>query len=402
VGPVDIFIPDDWNHATLGQLFEIIKGENYESKYYSLDTEGYIFLTLKAIKKYGGFNKNGIKYYNGSVSNSSLVSPGDLIIANTDLNRAAEVVGYPIRVPEFDRDRIAISMDVSKLCPVLSDISDEYYYYLLSFDDIHRATDALAEGSTVLHLDLNAFSRLNLPVPPLPEQRRIAEILSTVDELIQQTDAIIEETERLKRGLMQDLLTQGIGHESFRIVQMGPKVIEIPTDWQVSQIRDIANVQYGKSLPESTGRFPAVGSSGIYSSVGESLAEENTIIIGRKGSAGETYLVENESWPSDTTFYLDSLNKAVINTNYLYYFLKHYSLADKIEQTTLPSLDRNLLETYQLLIPSLHEQRRIAGIFSTIDIIIQNEQTNITKLEALKRGLMQDLLTGNVRVPVET
>ena len=182
------------------------------------------------------------------------------------------------------------------------------------------------------------------------------------------------------------------GEGQFKEVRVGPRTYTIPRGWKISQLDEIANVEYGKSLPESDGEIPAVGSSGTYDTVGDSLIQQDTIVVGRKGSAGETYLVRGGCWPSDTTFYLTDFDSDSVDIDFLHYYMRYNSLAEEIEQTTLPSLDRNRLETYRVLIPSLPEQRRIADILSTVDKKIQQTDEMIEGTKELKRGLMQDLL----------
>jgi len=179
----------------------------------------------------------------------------------------------------------------------------------------------------------------------------------------------------------------------FKEVRVGPRTYIIPQDWEITQIDEIANVEYGKSLPESEGEIPAIGSSGIYDTVGDSLIQQDTIVIGRKGSAGEAYFVTGGCWPSDTTFYLTDFDSDLVDIKFLHEYMSYNSLAEEIEQTTLPSLDRNRLETYRVLMPPLSEQRRIADILSIVDEQIQQTDKIIKKTKKLKQGLMQDLFT---------
>ena len=88
--------------------------------------------------------------------------------------------------------------------------------------------------------------KLKLLLPPLPEQKKIAEILTTVDEAIEKVDEAIKKAERLKKGLMQTLLTLGIGHKEFIKTKLG----QIPIDWKIVKINDVADVIGGKRLPK--------------------------------------------------------------------------------------------------------------------------------------------------------
>ena len=101
----------------------------------------------------------------------------------------------------------------------------------------------LKAGSTINHLYQKDFVNFHFPIPPYTEQHKIASILGTVDDAINKYDEIIVQTKRLKQGLMQQLLTKGIGHEKFKKVRWYfGKTIEIPEEWKLYTVDDILDV----------------------------------------------------------------------------------------------------------------------------------------------------------------
>ncbi|WP_312909149.1 restriction endonuclease subunit S [Natronosalvus caseinilyticus] len=180
--------------------------------------------------------------------------------------------------------------------------------------------------------------------------------------------------------------------EGYKFAQLGPKSIQIPKEWCVTKISEISEVKYGKSLPDTGGEIPAVGSSGLYDYVNKSLIDDDTIVIGRKGSAGEAYLLREPCWPSDTAFYLSEFKHDKIDLGFVYHHMSLHSLSDELEQTSIPSLDRNRLENYQMPAPPLSEQQQITNILSVVDQEIQQTDEIIEKTEELKRGLRNDLI----------
>jgi len=116
------------------------------------------------------------------------------------------------------------------------------YYVLKSFyfDDF---IETITAGSTISHLYQKDFVNFRFPLPNISEQRRIADILSTVDKQIQQTNEIIEETKELKRGLRQDLVVgSGLSNE-YTEVRLGARTTEIPVNWSIETISDVADVE---------------------------------------------------------------------------------------------------------------------------------------------------------------
>ena len=96
----------------------------------------------------------------------------------------------------------------------------------------------LAQGMTRYNLSKKYFLKLQIPFPPLPEQQKIAEILSTVDEQISTTQAIIDNSKELKKGLMQKLFSEGIGHTEFKDTKIG----RIPKGWEVTYLKDLCSM----------------------------------------------------------------------------------------------------------------------------------------------------------------
>lgn len=187
-------------------------------------------------------------------------------------------------------------------------------------------------------------------------------------------------------------------NDNFKIIELDGKKVKAPKEWEIRKLKEIARVRYGKALPPTKGNIPAVGSSGVYSYVGKALVEKPTIVIGRKGTAGSVHLIKTPSWPSDTTFYLDipKEHDEIISLDYLYYWFTFKKLSGEHAKTTLPSLKRQYLENFLVFLPPLEEQKKIAEVLRTIDEAIQAVDEGIAKLERLKKGAMERLLTRGI------
>ena len=243
------------------------------------------------------------------------------------------------------------------------------------------------------------LENLLLPLPPLPEQKKIAEILSTADELIQKTDEIIAKTERLKKGLMQELLTKGIGHKEFKETEIG----RIPKDWEVVRLGDILDLGNGqRPIFDADGDIPVYGANGIMGYSRDYLMEsEYTLIIGRVGASGEIHLVSGRIWISDNAIYSRTYDCSKVNMPFLYYLLKKANLFRYAEKSTHPLITQSFLNAFKLPLPPLPEQEKIAEILSTVDERIEIERKRKEKLERIKKSLMDLLLTGKIRVRIE-
>lgn len=242
---------------------------------------------------------------------------------------------------------------------------------------------------------------LNLPValPPLKEQQKIAEILSTVDEQIEQTDQLIEKTKELKKGLMQQLLTKGIGHTEFKQTELG----EIPDEWSLLRLQEVLKVMYGKSQTKvevEESDIPILGTGGIIGWSKEPLYSKKSVLIGRKGTIDKPVYIDKPFWTIDTLFYTD-IETTKADVKFIYYLFQSIDWYRYNEATGVPSLSSKNILNILFAYPSLKEQKRIASILSVVDEDIEGYEKERAKYEELKKGLMQQLLTGKTRVKVD-
>ena len=322
------------------------------------------------------------------------------------------------------KSKMSVNQDIKILKPDNKKIISDYFLNALLYEADRIRASCVKTGTTVESVETAFLKSYRLPLPPLSEQRRIAEILSTVDELIQQTDAIIEETERLKRGIMQDLLTQGIGHESFKLASFGSVDSKIPAKWTICKLEDIAQIKRGASprpigdskffggdigwirISDINASFKYITNSSEYlSDLGVSKSvrvHPGEVLLSISASVGECVIVDFEACIHDGIVAIRNLSDD-LNNEFLYYYLtsSRISFATKGQTGTQSNINSNLVKNIEILIPPLPEQQQIAEILSTVDDTIHKEQKTKTELKALKRGLMQNLLTGKVRVPVE-
>jgi len=237
-------IPEGWATIHISDFLQLIKGITYSSSGYSTEESGHPFITIKCIQKNGGFSERGIKFYNGKHKESQVVKEGDVLFACTDLTRNGDIVGSPLKLPRLGFSKHALfSMDLYKVNVNETKVDRAYCYYWLMQPSIKRHFVNYSAGSTVLHLDIKPILKLITKLPPHPEQKKIAAILTSVDEAIEKQEAQITKLQNLKKAMMQELLTKGIGHTEFKDSPAG----RIPKEWKALTVGDIATVKRGAS-----------------------------------------------------------------------------------------------------------------------------------------------------------
>jgi type I restriction enzyme S subunit len=283
------------------------------------------------------------------------------------------------------------------------------YQYLLS-DFFNTQKDILAEGTTQEAISNDDLNRIFIIFPENKlEQRKIAQILETVDNAIEKTEKIIEKYKRIKQGLMQDLLTKGIDENGNIRSQKTHKFKDsplgrIPEEWEVVRLGEILKYEQPQKYIVKSEEYDE--KSGI-----PVLTAGKTFILG--------YVDENEGICNDLPVIL--FDDFTTDSRYINFPFKVKSSATKILRAKDESIDLfyvyNALQLIRLKpgsdhkrfwiseyskmfipLPPLSEQKRIAEVLSQIDQAIEKEEKYKEKLERLKKGLMEDLLTGKVRV----
>ena len=273
----------------------------------------------------------------------------------------------------------------------------DFLLYCLKSDFIKKIINSEMTTNAQPKLALTRIKQFPIPVPPLKEQQKIAEILSSVDAAIEKTEQVIAKTEEVKKRLMQQLLTKGIGHTEYKNSELG----EIPLKWEIKQLKDLLEIKYGKDQKQvicENGKYNILGTGGIIGKTNSYLYDKPSVLIGRKGTINRPMYIEEPFWTVDTLFY------TVINPNnfekWIYYVISNINLMKYNEATGVPSLSVNNLNTIKFAVPPYDEQVKIVNILDSTEQKIQSENLKLNRLMILKQGLMQQLLTGKVRVKV--
>jgi type I restriction enzyme, S subunit len=321
----------------------------------------------------------------------------------------------------------AINQDLKALVPDKKKITAEYLLYSI----LHKANiiEKMGTGTTVKGIRLDQLKALLVQVPPIKEQTKITSILSTVDKAIEKTEAIIEQTKKVKKGLMQQLLTKGIGHTKFKKTEIG----EIPEEWTISTFGSIfKQIKSGISrrfVHEDVG-YPVIRSTNIdgnklklddlkywYTTDTQGVDLKNYILengdllvnfINSLSQIGKCCIFEEQNRPYIFTTNIFSIKvdeKRIIN-KYFYYYSQTDMYKKDIQNITKPAVNQASFtkadfEGLKIALPSIQEQQKIVDILSSIDNKIITEEEKLNKFNTLKKGLMQVLLTGKVRVKVD-
>ena len=400
------WIPEDWDIKKLGDIGFFKNGINKGKEDFG---HGVPFVNLMDVFGYISINNKEFGLVSASSKeqeNYNLIK-GDVLFIRSSVKPSG--VGLTVLVEEDLPDTI-YSGFLIRFRPNQGLLVDGYKKYCF-YDEIFRRT-LLAKSSVSANTNINqnALSGLLLKLPPLPEQKKIASILTTVDDKISSIDQQIQQTEQLKKGLMEKLLTEGIGHTEFKETKIG----RIPKGWNsstlgkhiilisgqhinsgdynengdgISYITGPADYPNGKIIPSKFTKNPEV------------VCEANDILITCKGSgAGSLTVAEVDCCISRQIM---AIRPKIFPQKFVFTLLERaQNIFRKNAVGIIPGINRPDLINFSIPCPPIEEQKQIATILSTVDDKIDVLTQKKTHYQTLKKGLSQQLLTGQMRVKI--
>lgn len=284
-----------------------------------------------------------------------------------------------------------------------------YLFYYLKKHEIRTKIAAKMEGSTGRQrVPKNVLANLEIPLPPLPEQHRIAAVLSAVQDAKEKTGAVIAAAKSLKKSLMRHLFTYGPvpAGAAESVVLAETEIGLVPEGWEVVRLGDVFKLTSGKSRPQDLKSiqshdfvYPVYGGNGVMGYSKDFLIDFKTIVLGRVGEyCGSVHILKSESWISDNALYIKEFKMRNINLLYLALSLTMLNLNRLKKKSGQPLITQSIVYSQYIPLPPLPIQQKITNILSTVDKKIESEENKKKALDELFKSLLRNLMTGKIRV----
>ncbi len=347
------------------------------------------------------------------------LNDGDIVVVKSSGSNSRVISG---RCAYFSQpesgERYIPSNFTFGLRPDRAVVDPRFLFYWLRTDIIVSRIEDMAEGSTYPNLKKAEYEKLSVPCPPLPEQQRIAQVLSTVQEAIAQQERLIRTTTELKQALMHKLFTEGLRGEALKETEIG----RVPESWEVVKVMEAGTVVTG-STP-STSREDFYGGDYNLISPGDldvtkyvntvqkkltalgfdqcRKLPKGAVLVGCIGNVGKVGIVADDRSATN-----QQINSIIPNERFdgefLYYAMDYNrkrleALAGKV---TIPLVNKSNFERFQIAVPPLNDQRLIAEALDAVDVRKAVAENKRNALQDLFRTLLHELMTGKVRVPLE-
>ncbi len=351
-------IPEDWEVRTLRDLVRMKSGNSITTK------------DIKDHGKYPCYGGNGLRGYTHNYTHEgefALVGRQGALCGNVQFVKG-----------------IFFASEHAVVVEPYSETDIKWILYVLKDMNLNQYSESSAQPG----LSVNKILKLKAISPKVKiEQRAIATALSDIDGLINSLTKLIEKKKNIKQGAMQELLT-------------GKKRLDgFSGEWVEVRLSDVLEIGHGQSqqrIENIKGKYPILGSSGEIGRTDTFLYDKPSVLIGRKGTINDPQYMDSPFWTIDTLFYTKL--KHSISAKFIYYLFCTINWLNYNEASGVPSLSSKTIKSIRASIPLYIEQTAIATILSDMDTEIETLQAKLNKYKAVKQGMMQELLTGRIRL----
>lgn len=368
-------IPQEWEVMRLGDIVSITSGES--PSLYHLKAEGkYPYVKVEDLNNCEKYQESSREY---SDDNNTTIKAGSIIFPK----RGASILNNKVRIAAKD---IQMDSNMMAITPHTTIVDTEFLYIRILHERLYR----IADTSSIPQINNKHIIPYKIAVPPLAEQRKIAEVLGVWDEAIEKQARLIEKLALRKRALMQRLLSAKLRLPGFS------------EPWKKVKLGDVAELYQPQTIQSedlSQTGYPVYGANGLIGYYNNYNHEYPQVVITCRGSScGTVNFTPGKCWITGNAMVLNVDNNRDVNKSFFYYLISNSSFVNLISGSGQPQIVRQPLLKFELRIPPLKEQTAIAEVLTAADREIDLAKEKLERLRRQKRGLMQQLLTGKKRI----
>lgn len=373
----------EWEEKKLADIALFSKGKGYTKN--DLQKNGTpIILYGRMYTKYETIIDNVDTFVN--MQNGSVISKGGEIIVPASGETAEEIS----RASVVKNKGIILGGDLNIISIPTDKFSSSFLALNISNGDSQRKLSKLAQGKSVVHLHNEDLSNLEIKIPSLPEQQKIADFLSTVDSIIASETKILNALQKKKKALMQKLFSQQLRFKA-------DDGSEFP-EWVEKKVTDFAKVDTGANNTQDkveNGLYPFYVRSPIVYRSNKYIFDfpEAVLTVGDGVGTGKVFHYVQGKFDCHQRVYAIHDFESIIGKYFYFYFAeKFYSRVKPMSaKNSVDSVRREMITDMKIPIPCKEEQQKIAYCLSSLDNLIQNQQKIVTNWQQRKKGLLQQM-----------
>ena len=371
----------EWKTKKLGLFIDIISGIPLQSEDIQVDESG--IRILRGINITEGFirhNKEIDRYYPKPITDKFqkfILEENDLVLG-MDGSKVGKNVAL---ISNLDVGSILIQR-VAKI-KALENADINFIFQKIYSERFQRYVDVVNTSSGIPHISLQQIKDFESNFPAtLPEQKKVANFLSLLDQRIQTQNKIIEQLKTLILCFRNQIFSQKIRFKNENGTDF--------SEWNEVKIGEILKIGSGKDYKHlQPGNIPVFGTGGVMTLVDDYIYDGETVCVGRKGTIDKPMYHNGKIWTVDTLFYTHSFQSCI--PKFIFHLFRTINWLEYNEASGVPSLSKTTIEKIKVQIPSLEEQHVISRFLSAIDKKIQIEKTILEQLEKQKKYLLKEM-----------
>jgi type I restriction enzyme S subunit len=377
----------EWKECKLGDAFKVKHGFAFKGEFITENPNNNILVTPGNFHIGGGFKSDKYKYYSSDeFPKEYILSGNDIVVTMTDLSKESDTLGYSAKIPVSSKIKYLHNQRIGLLQFFNSDFDKDFIYWLLRTRDYQGYIVGSASGTSIMHTSPSRIEDYVYLFPSLPEQKAIAEVLSSLDDKIdllhRQNKTLEAMAEALFRQWFVELCKEGL-----------------PEEWEETTISKLAEVSSGKGLKadqlNDNGIYPVFGANGEIGRTNNYLFDEKLIFTGRVGTLGNIFIInKGKVWLSDNALII--FPKKYFYS--VYFMLKFAKLEEYNVGSTQPLIRQSDINEIEVYLPP----ETVLEIFESETENLFNKVHFNTKqirtLEKLRNTLLPKLMSGDVKV----
>ncbi|MBZ0133808.1 MAG: restriction endonuclease subunit S [Rhodocyclaceae bacterium] len=376
-------IPEDWEVHAAGDIGWFRGGNGFPLVFQGRASAEYPFFKVSDMNTKG--NESTMTVANNYISEST--------------RRRLGATAFPPSTIVFAKVGAAVFLERKKVLRVPSCIDNNMagfvvsrpgvdhrfiHYFLLAFQ-----LGSLVSATALPSLSGSVLKAIKIPLPStIAEQQAISEALSNADALIESLEQLLAKKRQIKQGAVQELLTGNKRLPGFA------------GEWKNLALGEVAPLQRGFDLPNGKlrqGPYPVVYSNGVLHHHKEFQVKGPGVVTGRSGTIGAVTFVEQDYWPHNTSLWVTSFKGN--DPKFVFFLYTAIGLERFATGSGVPTLNRNDVHASKVSIPPTRdEQTAIATLLSDMDAELAALEAKLAKARQIKQGMMQELLTGRIRL----
>lgn len=401
-------VPKGWSESYLSEVVTYKKGYAFNSSLYA--EEGIRIVRISDTTRDSIHSDNPVFIAGGNVEGLEQYSlfENDIILSTVGSrpHLLDSMVGKAVKVPRSAHNSL-LNQNLVKLIPKKTKITNEYLFSMLKKKEFIQFISNLVRGNAnQVSITLADLFKYKFILPSLPEQKKIAQILSTWDKTISVTEKLLTNSQQQKKALMQQLLT---GKKRL----LDEDGVRFSGEWKRVHLSQCAECLDNRRVPlnseerrEIIGNIPYWGANGIVDHISKFIFDETIVLLAEDGGYFDEYncrpianISHGKCWVNNHAHIIRA--KSNCTNEWLYYSLVHKNIMAFVNGGTRAKLNKSDMLMIPVVLPSVSEQQKIAAVLSAADAEISILEKKLICLKDEKKALMQQLLTGKRRVKID-